>query len=90
MIYCNTIYIGVNAMLHYDNTDQFIKDYRQYLKDHGISNAHVARKIGISPQQLQNIYKKQELTLSDIIHLCNAIGYNCTINISAPELQPLI
>lgn len=77
-------------MLHYENTTQFINDYRSYLKEHGITNAHVARKIGISPQQLQNIYKKQELTLSDIMGLCGAIGYTCSINICMPDLKPLI
>ena len=67
-------------MLEYNNTEQFLSDYREYLKQTGISNAHVARKIGISPQQLQNVFKKQELT-SDVIKLCNAIDYNCKIMI---------
>lgn len=66
-------------MLEYNNTEQFLSDYREYLKQTGISNAHVARKIGISPQQLQNVFKKQELTVSDVIKLCNAIDYNCKI-----------
>lgn len=68
-------------MLEYNNTEQFLSDYRDYLKQKGISNAHVARKIGISPQQLQNVFKKQELTVSDVIRLCNAIDYNCKIMI---------
>lgn len=68
-------------MLEYNNTEQFLSDYREYLKQTGISNAHVARKIGISPQQLQNVFKKQELTVSDVIKLCNAIDYNCKIMI---------
>lgn len=68
-------------MLEYKNTEQFLSDYREYLKQKGISNAHVARKIGISPQQLQNVFKKQELTVSDVIRLCNAIDYNCKIMI---------
>ena len=68
-------------MLEYNNTEQFLSDYREYLKQKGISNAHVARKIGISPQQLQNVFKKQELTVSDVIKLCNAIDYNCKIMI---------
>lgn len=68
-------------MLEYNNTEQFLNDYREYLKEKGISNAHVARKIGISPQQLQNVFKKQELTVSDVIKLCNAIDYNCKIMI---------
>lgn len=68
-------------MLEYNNTEQFLSDYREYLKQKGISNAHVARKIGISPQQLQNVFKKQELTVSDVIRLCNAIDYNCKIMI---------
>lgn len=68
-------------MLEYKNTKQFLNDYRSYLKDKGISNAHVARKIGISPQQLQNVFKKQELTITDIMNLCNAIDYSCKITI---------
>lgn len=66
-------------MLEYNNTEQFLSDYREYLKQKGISNAHVARKIGISPQQLQNVFKKKELTVSDVIKLCNAIDYNCRV-----------
>lgn len=69
-------------MLHYDNTDQFISDYRQYLKDNGITNTHVARKMDISPQQLQNVFKKQELTITDLKGLCNAINMQCDICIS--------
>lgn len=68
-------------MLEYKNTEQFLSDYRSYLIEKGITNAHVARKIGISPQQLQNVFKKKELTVSDVIKLCNAIDYNCKIMI---------
>ena len=68
-------------MLEYKNTEQFLSDYRSYLIKKGITNAHVARKIGISPQQLQNVFKKKELTVSDVIKLCNAIDYNCKIMI---------
>lgn len=68
-------------MLEYKNTEQFLSDYRSYLIEKGITNAHVARKIGISPQQLQNVFKKKELTVSDVIKLCNAIDYNCKIKI---------
>lgn len=68
-------------MLEYNNTEQFLNDYRNYLKEKGVTNAHVARKIGISPQQLQNVFKKQELTVSDLVRLCNAIDYNCKIMI---------
>lgn len=68
-------------MLQYINTQQFISDYRQYLKNNGISNAHVARKMDISPQQLQNIYKKQDITITDLVRLCNAINMQCNIDI---------
>ena len=68
-------------MLEYINTQQFISDYRQYLKNNGISNAHVARKMDISPQQLQNIYKKQDITITDLVRLCNAINMQCNIDI---------
>lgn len=49
----------------YKNTNQFVADYRQYLDDNGITNTHVARQMGISPQQLQNVFKKKELTVTD-------------------------
>ena len=37
-------------MLEYKNSKQFKQDYRKYLEDNGIVHAHIARKIGISPQ----------------------------------------
>ena len=72
--------------LYFENSEQFIKDYRQLLENNGISNAHVARKMDISPQQVQKVYKKKELTVQDIKRLCNAIGYNIGININKKEL----
>lgn len=69
-------------MLKYVNTKQFLNDYRKYLDDNGIVHAHVARKMEISPQQLQNIYKKQELTVSDVVRLCNAINMDCDVVIT--------
>lgn len=67
--------------MKYDNTEQFIRDFRNYIEVHGITNAHIARQMDISPQQLQNIYKKKELTVSDVINMCNAIKYKCTVTI---------
>lgn len=69
-------------MLEYRDSMQFREDYKKYLENNGISSAHVARKIGISPQQLNNIYNKKELTINDVIRLCNAIGYSCSIVIN--------
>lgn len=68
-------------MLQFISSGQFISDYRIYLLEHGISNAHVARMMGISPQQLQNVFKKKELTVSDVQLLCAAINYKCELNI---------
>lgn len=68
-------------MLEYKNSEQFKNDFRKYLEDNGISNAHVARKMNISPQQLNNIWNKKELTLYDVQRLCTAIGFKCDISI---------
>lgn len=68
-------------MLEYIDSTQFKNDYRKYLEDNGISNAHVARCMDISPQQLQNVFKKQELTINDIQRLCNAINMQCNVTI---------
>ena len=69
-------------MLKYIDDEQFINDYRKHLDNNGISSAHVARKIGISPQQLNNIYNKKELTINDVKRLCAAINLDCDIYIS--------
>lgn len=66
-------------MLDYIGTAQFLADYRQYLQNNGITNAHVARKMDISPQQLQNMYKKKDLSVTDVKRLCAAIGLDCKI-----------
>lgn len=66
-------------MLKYIDSEQFINDYRKHLNDNGISSAHVARKIGISPQQLNNIYNKKELTVTDVKRLCAAIDLECDV-----------
>jgi len=65
----------------YIDTDQFIKEYRLYLKGNGITNTHIAKQMGISPQQLQNIFKKNELTVSDLKALCSAINTTAEIKI---------
>lgn len=72
-------------MLEYKNSKQFKQDYRKYLEDNGIVHAHIARKIGISPQQLNNIYNKKELTLNDVQRLCKAINYTCSITITRDD-----
>ena len=69
-------------MFDFQNSEQFKTDYRKYLENNGISSARVARKIGISPQQLNNIWNNKELTLHDVQHLCTAIGFNCNISIT--------
>ena len=42
--------------------------------------------MGISPQQLQNVYKKKELTITDLKALCNAINMQCTITINRIDM----
>lgn len=66
-------------MLKYIDSEQFINDYRKYLNDNGFSSAHVARKMSISPQQLNNIYNKKELTVNDVKRLCAAIDLECDL-----------
>ncbi len=76
--------------MKYENTPQFITDFKQHLSDNGITNAQIAKKMGITSQQLQSMFKKKELTISDISKMCDAIGYKCNVNISRKDLFPLI
>ena len=72
-------------MIKFENSIQFKDDYRKYLEENGITSAHIARKMNISPQQLNNIYKKKELTVFDLKRLCSAIGMQCDITITRYE-----
>lgn len=72
-------------MIKFENSIQFKDDYRKYLEENGITSAHIARKMDISPQQLNNIYKKKELTVFDLKRLCDAIGMRCDITITRCE-----
>lgn len=74
-------------MLKYTNSSQFISDYKKYLEDNGITSAHIARKMQISPQQLNNIYNKKELTFFDIQRLCTAINYECKVEIRPMKMD---
>lgn len=87
MLHYNTTHLEDRYMLEYRDTPQFISDFRRYLEANGITNAHVARKMGISPQQLQNVYKKRELTITDVTSLCGAIGYTCKLDISKNDID---
>lgn len=74
----------IKGKLYFDSTAQFINDYKKYLSDNGISNVFVARKLGISPQNLQGLFRKKELTVRDLVRLCDAIGYNVELHIYRP------
>lgn len=69
-------------MIKFENSIQFKDDYRKYLEENGITSAHIARKMDISPQQLNNVWKKKELTVVDLKRLCDAINLKCDVIIT--------
>ena len=50
------------------------------IKRGNISEAELARRVGVSPQNLNRKMKRDNFTEEDLIEIANALG--CTLNIS--------
>lgn len=55
------------------------------IKDTGITKMHIAKKLNVSRQQIDNILAKQNFSVDDANKLLNIIGYEID-NISIKKL----
>lgn len=59
---------------------------REYLISHGISQAFIARKCGISKQKLNGILNgRQEIKARELKAVCEAVGVPCDYFYNAAE-----
>ena len=67
-------------MIIYNDNAQIKKELDKILIDIDTSKADIARKMGISRQQLSNTLNKKQLSFNDIAGILDAIGYDLVID----------
>lgn len=68
-------------MVKYTNNIQIKKEIDKILIDAGTTKADIARKMGISRQQVSNTLNKKQLSFADISEILDCIGYDLYIDI---------
>lgn len=52
-----------------------IKIVNNMIEESGVTKTHIAKKLGVSRQQVDNLLKKQNFALDDANKILNVIGY---------------
>lgn len=68
-------------MFKYTDNLQMKQEIKKILVDKRITAKYVSDKLGIKPQQYNNIFKKRNLSLSDIEKILDVIGCEFYIEI---------
>jgi transcriptional regulator with XRE-family HTH domain len=73
---------GVKLMLYNDN-EQLVIELKKLLIDNKCSQRDIAKKMGISPQALQNLLNKKQLSFSDMKKVLDCINYDLLVEFSS-------
>lgn len=68
-------------MIEYNNNTDIKKMIDKILIDKDMTKTEVAEKMNVSRQRVSNILSKENITLSDVKSICDAIGCKLYINI---------
>lgn len=68
-------------MIKYTDNAQIKKEIDKILIDANTTKADIARKMGISRQQVSNTLNKKQLSFADISEILDCIGYDLYIDI---------
>ena len=60
------------------------------VKRGNISEAELARRMGISPQNLHNKMKRDNFTESDLTEIAKAVGCKVSVNFEIPETGEVV
>lgn len=63
----------------YADKEQMLKEIKKLLVDESISQAEVAKRLGIKPQGLVKILNKQNFSFEDAARILHAIGYDLVV-----------
>ena len=67
-------------MFIYDDNDQLKKELKKLVIDSGMTQKEVAEKMGVKPQQYNNIVNKENLAFRDVKRIAIACGYELHID----------
>lgn len=68
-------------MIRYTDNAQIKKEIDKALIDANTTKADIARKMGISRQQVSNTLNKKQLSFADVATILHAVGYDLYIDI---------
>lgn len=74
-------------MIKYTDNAQIKKEIDKILIDANTTKADIARKMGISRQQVSNTLNKKQLSFADIATILDCIGYDLYIDIQPKRRQ---
>ena len=67
-------------MFIYENNDQLKKELKKLVIDSGMTQREVSKKMGVKPQQYNNIVNKENLAFRDVKRIAIACGYELQID----------
>lgn len=66
----------------YNNNEQLVTELKKLLLDTRYSQRDIAKQMGISPQALQNLLNKKQLSFADIKRVLDCINCDLLIDFS--------
>ena len=72
-------------MFIYEDNDQLKKELKKLVIDSGMTQKEVAEKMGVKPQQYNNIVNKENLAFRDVKRIAIACGYELQIEFAPVE-----
>ena len=67
--------------MKYNSNDDIIKMLNYYIDKADITKAQLARKLGMTPQNLNALFSKKNINLNDIKRIADALGLDIEINL---------
>ena len=72
-------------MFKYTDNNDLIKEIKKMIIDNNTTQKKVSDRLGISIQQLHNIFKKKNLSFYDVDKICAAAGVELFIDFREKE-----
>lgn len=73
------------TMIQFEDNKQLVNYIKMAIKNRGLTVEDVAKKMGISGQNLHSIFNKKNLSFIDVKRICDAINCELHCNIERKE-----
>ena len=71
----------------YSNNEQLVTELKKLFLDTKRSQRDIAKQMGISPQALQNLLNKKQLSFSDLKRVLDCINYDLLVDFSVRPIS---